>query len=294
MGFIAFLKKHPFLKNLILAICFFLIFIALTQFVLNCSTRHGQAYGVPDFNGLTLDQAREAAREAQLRLEVNDSLFLPARPGGTILEQNPSPGAKVKSGRRIFLTINASNPKIARIPYVAGYSLRQAKNNLEVAQFQIEKLIYKDDIAANYVLEQQYRGRSITANSQIDAPTGSGVTLIVGRGGNPAVKVPKVVGFLLKDAKSRLWEVGLNIGKITRDKNVTEINEHQARVSRQTPGVGASQNLGTTVDLHITLDDEAVASGNQTAERSARRTAAEAESAVETEAGAADSQNSAE
>ena len=280
MGFLSFLKKNVFLRNLLLAVCFFIIFIAFTQLVLNCSTRHGQAYSVPDFNGLTLDEAKTAAREADLKLEINDSLYLPARTGGIILEQNPSPGSKVKSGRRVFLTINAFSPKMAKIPYVAGYSLRQAKNNLEVAGFEIEKLVYKDDIAVNNVLEQQYKGRTITGNSNIEAPTGSGVTLIVGRGreGNNVVKVPKVVGFTLKDAKSRLWEVGLNVGQITRDEGITEINLHQARVSKQSLGVGTSQSLGAAVGLHLTLDEEAVEAGNKAAEQSARRAAA-AESA---------------
>jgi Uncharacterized protein conserved in bacteria len=278
MGFMQFLKKHLFIRNLLLAVCFFIIFIALTQLILNWATRHGQAYNVPDFNGMTLEEAEVAAKEAKLQLEINDTLYLPARQGGSILEQNPSPGAQVKSGRRIFLTINAFNPKMARIPYVTGYSLRQAKNNLEVAQFQIDKLIYKDDIATNNVLEQQYKGRTITSNSNIEAPTGSGITLIVGREryGNNTVKVPKVIGFTLKDAKSRLWEVGLNVGTITRDEGVNEINEHLARISRQSLGVGTTQSLGASVNLHITLDENAVAAGNKTAEQSARR-AAEAE-----------------
>ena len=285
MGFLSFLKKHTFIRNLLLAVCFFIIFIALTQLILNLATRHGQSYGVPDFNGLTLDEAKFAAKEADLKLEISDSLYLPARTGGIILEQNPSPGAKVKSGRRVFLTINAFSPKMARIPYVTGYSLRQAKNNLEVAGFEIEKLVYKDDIATNNVLEQQYKGRTVTGGSNIDAPAGSGVTLIVGRGHgeNTTVKVPNVTGFTLKDAKNRLWEAGLNFGKITRDEAVTEINLYQARVAKQSPGVGSSQSLGTAVDLHLTLDEEAVAAGNKAAEQSARQAAEAAEAAAAAE-----------
>lgn len=279
MGFLAFIKKNLFLKNLILAICFFVIFIAFTQIVLNCSTRHGQAFDVPDFNNMTLDEAKIAAKEARLKLEINDSLYLPSRTGGVILEQNPSPGSKVKSGRRVFLTINAFNPKMAQIPYVTGYSLRQAKNNLEVAGFEIEKLIYQDNIAVDNVLEEQYRGQRITANSNIQAPTGSGITLIVGRGRSESdhyTKVPNVTGFTLKDAKSRLWEQGLNIGTIARDEGVTEVNLHEARVSSQSLGVGTSQSLGSSVNLRLSLSEDAITAGNRAAEQSARRAAQEA------------------
>lgn len=256
MGFFAYLKKHVFLKNVVLAVCFLLILIALAQILLGLVTRHGQSFEVPDFNGLTMEQADSAAHPARLQLEINDSLYLPARTGGTILEQNPSPGAKVKSGRRIFLTINAFNPRTARIPYVAGYSLRQAKNNLEVAGFEIERLIFRDDIAVNNVLEERYKNQPITEGSRVTAPTGSGVTLIVGRSGNdPYTRMPNVTGYTLKDAKGRLWEQGLNVGTVTRGEDITEVNLHRARVSRQSLAAGSSQALGANVNLTLTLEE---------------------------------------
>lgn len=251
------IKENLFLRNLILAICALVIFVFLVQIVLNLATRHGQTYEVPDFSGLTLSEAREASRKADLELEINDSLYLPARTGGIILEQNPSPGSKVKSGRRVFLTINAFNPRTAIIPYVSGYSLRQAKNNLEVAGFEIDKLIYQDDIATNNVLEQRYKGGTILPHSNVEAPTGSGITLIVGRSeGSVSAKIPNVKGFALKDAKSRLWEQGINIGKITMDKGITEINLHDARVSKQEPAAGTSQPLGSAVNIHLVLEKD--------------------------------------
>lgn len=275
MGLFQQIKANLFLRNVILAICVLVIFVFLTQLILNWATRHGQAYSVPDFNGVTMDEAHQLAKEANLKLEINDSLYLPARTPGVVLEQNPSAGSKVKSGRRVFLTINAFSPRMAVIPYVAGYSLRQAKNNLEVAGFEIDRLVYRDDLATNNVLEQQYNGRTILPGSDIKAPAGSGVTLIVGRSteDDTSIKVPKVVGFSLKDAKSRLWEQGLNVGKITRDEEVTEINLHQARVSRQTPGVGSVQPLGTRVDIHVSVNEAAIEAGNKAAERAARANA---------------------
>ncbi len=256
MGFFAYLKKHVFLKNVVLAVCFFLILIALAQILLSVATRHGQSFEVPDFNGLTMEQADSAAHPARLQLEINDSLYLPARTGGTILEQNPSPGAKVKSGRRIFLTINAFNPKMAQIPYVTGYSLRQAKNNIEVAGFEIERLIFQDNIAVNNVLEERYDGRRIAENSRVMAPAGSGITLVVGRSGeDPYARVPNVTGYTLKDAKSRLWEQGLNVGTVTREEGITEVNLHRTRVSRQSLAAGTSQTLGANVNLTLTLEE---------------------------------------
>jgi beta-lactam-binding protein with PASTA domain len=82
------------------------------------------------------------------------------------------------------------------------------------------------------------------------------VTLIVGRGVDGIVaRVPNVVGLTLKDAKSRLWEQGLNVGTVTRGEGVTEVNLHTARVSRQTATAGSAQNLGSTVALTIASEE---------------------------------------
>ena len=48
------------------------------------------------------------------------------------------------------------------MPYVAGRSLRQAKNMLEVAGLGIEQIVYRPDLATNYVLEEYADGKRIS------------------------------------------------------------------------------------------------------------------------------------
>lgn len=272
-----------FLRNVILAICALIIVIFLTQILLSVATRHGQEHRVPDFSGVSLADAKKLAAKSSLKIEINDSLYLPQRTGGIVLEQNPAPGAKVKSGRRIFVTINSYKPKTAIIPYVTGYSLRQAKNNIEVAGFEIERLIYVEDMATNNVLEQKFDGRTVTASSNIEATVGSGIVLVVGANGGVTAKVPKVIGFPLKEAKSRLWELGLNIAGVNKDENVTELNMNEARVYRQSPNAGSSLQLGASVELFLTLDPEKVATGAKTSDRVAKEIATQAETQAEEE-----------
>ncbi|MFR4025243.1 MAG: hypothetical protein ACLTZY_05330 [Alistipes indistinctus] len=96
-----------------------------------------------------------------------------------ILEQNPVAGAQVKSGRRVFVTINSYRQKMVTIPYVTGFSLRQAKSNLEMAGLGIDKLIYQNDIATNNVLEERYNGKIIHPGSKMRG--GNGCRYHVGR-----------------------------------------------------------------------------------------------------------------
>ena len=131
------INGNPISRNLVLAACAIIVFMCVVNLLLNLFTRHGQVRDVPDFSGMTVEEAVKAGKGASLKIEVNDSLYVPAYPGGVILEQNPSAGARVKSGRHIFVTINSFHQKMVTVPYVTGFSLRQAKNNLEMAGLEI-------------------------------------------------------------------------------------------------------------------------------------------------------------
>lgn len=268
------INANPITRNLVLAACAIIVFVFLVNLMLNLFTRHGQVHEVPDLSGLSVEEAVQAGRGASLRIEINDSLYVPAYPGGIILEQNPSAGAKVKSGRSVFVTINSFRQKMVPIPYVTGYSLRQAKNNLEMAGLGIDKLIYRSDLATNYVLEERYNGKLISAGSQAEAEVGSGVTLVVGKGTDAVAQaVPRLVGFSAREAKSRLWEAGFNVGKISYDEGVNLLNEKDARVRIQSPGVGSRQEYGTAVSFTLSLDEDRIEKGRAEAERAAKAAA---------------------
>ena len=223
---------------------------------------------------MTIDEAKHAGKGASLRIEINDSLYVPAYPGGVILEQNPEAGAKVKSGRRVFVTINSYNQKMVTIPYVTGYSLRQAKSNLEMAGLEIDKLIYQSDLATNNVLEERYNGRIIRPGNKVQAEMGSGITLVVGLGSEDAVQaVPRLTGFSAREAKSRLWEAGFNVGRIKRDAGINLLNEKEAQVCAQSPAAGTRLGLGTSVDFTLTLDEKKIEEGRKQAERAMRAAA---------------------
>ena len=231
---------------------------------------------MPDFSGVKLDDAQRTARKYDLELHINDSLFVPAYEGGIVLDQLPEGGVEVKPGRTVYITINSFRQKMVPVPYVAGRSLRQAKNMLEIAGLEIGELIYRADMATNYVLEEYCEGRPVTQNSRIQAEMGSGVTLYVGvEGGFGSTVVPRLVGFPLKEAKGRLWELGLNVGKIDFDEGINLLNQKDSRVYIQTPGAERNAALGSKVDLRLTLDEKKLAQYRTEAEKQAIQAARE-------------------
>lgn len=134
------LKSKPILWNITLIVVVLISLLILSYVALAVGTRHGMRRRVPDFTGLALKDAKYYAEKRGLKLIINDSLYVPAYPGGMVLEQLPKGGVDVKAGRKIYITINSFAQKKLPMPYVAGRSLRQAKNMLEVAGLEIEKL----------------------------------------------------------------------------------------------------------------------------------------------------------
>ena len=262
------LKSRPILWNLTLIAVVLVSLLVLSYIALAVGTRHGMRRTVPDFTGLGLKDAQYYAEQRGLKLIINESLYVPAYPGGMVLEQLPKGGVAVKEGRKIYITINSFAQKKLPMPYVAGRSLRQAKNMLESAGFGIEKLEYVEDIATNYVLAQYLNGVEITEQSNIKIEKGTGVVLRVGVSPDQNVTtVPRLIGRKLFDAKGRLWEQGLNVGQVTYDEGITLLNEDDARVCRQSVIQSSQLPLGSTVSIHLTLDKQVVEEAAAEAER---------------------------
>jgi len=254
-SFWSWLKQHTILYHLAMIALLFLG-LALAAFVaMALGTRHSARRTVPDFVGLQLNDAEYFAGRRDLQIIVNDSLHVSAYPGGVVLDQLPKGGVVVKPGRKVYVTINSSRQRMVAVPYVAGLSLRQAKNMLETAGLTIDHLEYVEDIATNYVLAEFINGEEVLEESELQAEMGSGVVLRVGVSATDTATVaPQVLGRSLFEAKSRLWESGLNIGEIVFEEGMPALERNRAKVYRQSILPTEVVAYGARVSLHLTLD----------------------------------------
>ncbi len=266
------ISRNIIARNLILALCAIVVFAGVTALALNIFTRHNRQKPVPDFIGIHIDEVREMVSHEGFRLEVVDSIYAPMYGGGAVIEQLPAGGTEVKKGRRIFVTITSHQQKMVPVPYVTGFSLRHAKNMIEMAGLEIKELRYAPNIAAGNVLAELVGRDTVRRNSNLQLESGAGVTLVVGEApGMSWTAVPKVVGLSLSDAKSRLWEYGFNVGEVGRDDDINIINQKEAAVYRQSPSYGRLAAPGTRVSINLTLDETRLEEGNTAADREARR-----------------------
>ncbi|MEG1607518.1 MAG: PASTA domain-containing protein [Mucinivorans sp.] len=264
-----YIKGHFLLRNLVLAVCLIVVFIYAIEIFLGLFTRHGQSYEVPALVGMTVEQATATADN--LRIEVIDSLFVPREQPGAILDQSPNAGMGVKAGRTIFVVINAERPRMEVVPYVTGFSLRQAKNMLESKGFEIGRLVYSADMATNNILDEHCKATRITQNGNFKAEMGSAITLTVGlNGSSPLPLVPKVVGLTLRQAKSRLWEMGLNLGDVRPDGTLNDKDDAKAKVYRQSPNQQTRADYGQSVTLYLTADIDKIKDGGKESDVKAR------------------------
>ncbi len=256
----SFYRKHPYLSNLTVAVVAFAFLLILVAFFLSWFTRHGQSQVVPDFTGLTFEEAEQLAGQQNLRLVISDSVFVNSRPRGTVFRQLPAINATVKKDRRIFLTVNALQQRMVEMPDVVGYSLRQAKTVLLSAGLHVGHLNYVNDLATNNVLGQRHKGAVIRPGAQL--PAESEIDLEVGKSAlaeNTAV--PLLIGYTAVEARDVLAESSLNIGTLRYDETVGNyLDSLLARVYKQSPG--SSNNslpLGYRVDVWLTVDGAKIA-----------------------------------
>ncbi len=254
-NFWSWLKKHPIAYNIVVIALVFLG-LAIASFVaMALGTRHSARRTVPDFVGLRMNDAEYFAGRRVLHIIINDSLHVSAYPGGVVLDQLPKGGTIVKPGRKVYVTINSVRQRMVDVPYVAGRSLRQAKNMLETAGLTIDHLEYAEDMATNYVLAEFVNDVEVLEDSLVvRAEKGSGVLLRVGVAPNDVTAVPQVLGRSLHEAKSRLWESGLNIGEIEFDEGMPALERNRAKVYKQSMVPSAETAYGSYVSLRLTLD----------------------------------------
>jgi beta-lactam-binding protein with PASTA domain len=284
MSWVQKISSNIIARNLILAVCAIVLFAGISALALTIFTRHNQRKPVPDFIGIHVDEVRKMADREGLRLEVIDSVYAPIYKGGSVIEQTPTSGTEVKKGRRIFVTITSHQQKMVPVPFVSGFSLRQAKNMIEMAGLEIKELRYVPNIATGNVIAQLAGRDTVRRSSKMQLEAGSGITLIVGEApGASWIQIPKVVGLTLSEAKSRLWERGFNVGNIGRDEGINLINQKDAHVWRQSPVYGRTAALGTKVAIELTLDDKKISDGNNSADRDARQASRSTESKPETQ-----------
>ncbi|GHV49568.1 PASTA domain-containing protein [Bacteroidia bacterium] len=172
--------KNPLIANLLLAIVISGAILYGTLKWLDSYTLHNQGIVVPDIKGLPLSEASRFLEDRGLRYNVIDSVFSKKARPGVVIEVTPAVGAKVKTGRIVFLTVNALSSQMAPIPAVKDLSFRQAYALLKARGFESVEVVYVPGTYRDLAISVELRGRTLEENErvQLTAP----LVLVVSNG----------------------------------------------------------------------------------------------------------------
>ena len=226
---------------LVLFLGFFFVYLPFT-------TNHGEAVTIPDLKKKNVEDLEEFLESRDLRYEV-DCTFVANVPPLTIISQYPLPGAKVKEGRKIYVTVSSRTAPLIKMPKLTDMTHRSAQMLLKSVGLEEGNISYVPDMAQNAVLKQMYNGKEILPGQAI--AKGTKIDLELGEGlGTAQFEAPSVLGLPLDEAKIALIGAGLKVGQ--QMEIPAEEGQAVGTVVRQNPDAGNNVRIGDVIDLWIT------------------------------------------
>ncbi len=167
------------LYNIGLGGLFVAIVITLSYFGLDYYTRHGDAILVPSVLKLKPFEAEEQLSTMDLRMKIIDTVYIDNMKPGVIVEQLPLANEDVKSGRVVYVTVNATSRPRVSMPKLTDCSLSLAKALLKNAGLTLGNVTKEyAEYGNNLVTAQRVGGRSIEAGEKVLKGTVVDITII--------------------------------------------------------------------------------------------------------------------
>ena len=172
--------KDPLIVNLLIAIVLSGVLIYATLKWLDSYTLHNKSVTVPDIKNFPVAEAARFLEDRGLRYSVIDSVYSRNAKRGAVVEVTPAIGSRVKTGRIVFLTVNAVASQMASIPAVHDLSFRQAYALLRARGFESVEVVYIPGVYKDLAIRVELRGRTLAEGERIQL--GAPLDLVVSNG----------------------------------------------------------------------------------------------------------------
>ncbi|MEZ5174318.1 MAG: PASTA domain-containing protein [Bacteroidia bacterium] len=261
MSLISIISTGKFWKHLLLASVAGFALLYGGFLLIDMYTQHGEEVEVPDFKGIYIQDLNTFVDGHSINYEIVDSVYSSKVAKGTVVDQNPVPGAKVKNGRVVYLTVNAMLSRKVKMPNLIDLSLKQATSLLETYGLQVGMLRYVEGLPP--VMEMHYKGKPVKEGQMIDE--GSKIDLVLGKGSDGGlIPIPSLLGMSLTDARRTITENRLNLGNVNMD--VEGLDTLKAKVWKQNPGTGSGEGLyeGAVMSIWLTESETLLQDANST------------------------------
>ena len=246
-----FTKK--FWWNVLILLLFVSLLFTVMVWSLKIYTRHGQSIEVPNFEGINVSQLDEFIKGKDLRYKISDSTYVSGQAPGTVLNQTPLAKEKVKSDRRIYLTINRQTPPITTLPALFSTSLENAKRQLENYGLVLGKIDYTPCLGKQTVNEIFINGKAIKEGDDIRKGTTVDFVLCDGIGNKP-IEIPNLLGFTYTEALASIRLSQLTLGAVTMEDGLKFKEDGYVYRQQPPPVPGRTIMVGEAVDVWVQID----------------------------------------
>lgn len=195
----------------------------------------------PDLQGLPLAGASELVATQGLTVAESRQRAHPTVAAGQILEQTPTAGSPIRSGRTIRVIIS-SGPPTGGVPELAGLNFRQAEITLQRENYRLGRVIrlpQEGVTSATVLFQNPPAGRDLRKGLPVD--------LVVGEPAPPQLlAMPDLRGMPLYLARQRVADAGCVLAPVVYER--TDAQDANL-VLRQQPAPGLRIRKGDRIEL---------------------------------------------
>jgi len=240
------------IKHLLIVVALLSLLLGVIFYIyLPLKTKQGYSITVPDVMGMEYEGLNDFITSRELKFIITpDSGYNADLPPLAVLSQFPKAKAKVKEGRKIYLTLNAVNPPKVTLPDLVGKSLKTVQLQFQAMGVKQGRYIFTPGPFKNTFVEAQINGIAIEIGEKI--PKGSVIDLVLQNGrGKQYFNAPDVIGREKESAEVIISGSSLKVGEIYYEK----VDSLAGRVIKQVPSPGSRVRIGQKFNLWVGTSD---------------------------------------
>ena len=197
----------PFVKWTLLGLAMLVVMLVSAGLTLRIAL-HGHEVTIPDFAGMTVSEASQAALQTGVDLNIENKFYSTTVPAGRVLSQAPAAGSTVRHGWQVRVT-ESLGPQQVTIPDVVGDPVQESSMEIRKMQLDLGTLAH---IGAPGDPEMTL-AQTPPPNAGVDQPT---VSLLLSSAVNAstAFVMPSFVGMSFGSANRAAIGLGLRVATI--------------------------------------------------------------------------------
>ena len=210
---------------------------------------HGREVHIPDFTGMTMPEASDAALRGGVDLSIENRYYSTTVPAGRVLSQSPAPDALVRHGWQVRVT-ESLGPQQVTIPNVVGDPVHEATVALRRKSLDLGSLAHLEAPGdADMVLAQ-----TPPPNGGVDQPVVNLLLSATAGGAQQAFVLPSFVGMSYAAANREALALGLRVAAFS-SQDAVEAGSGSVTpagsITAQSPEAGFRATRDSVVKLYF-------------------------------------------